>query len=94
MQNAAVDFPADGTEEYNKLLRDCYFVKHDEFADVDSENCGRWKCKKCILDILILQKKGTGLSSLVRHVKSKHTDHRTVRKALLFEVLLFFNILY
>ena len=75
-----IEFPADGTEEYNKLLRTCYFIKHDEFEVADSENFGKWKCNVCIQDVLILQKAGTGLSSLVRHIKSKHSDHRTVRK--------------
>jgi len=74
-----MELPPDNSEEYNKLLRDYYFLKHAEF-DERGENCGKWKCKVCVTDVLIQQKKGSGLSSLVRHVKSKHTDHRTVRK--------------
>ena len=34
----------------------------------------------CMNDVYILQKPGSGLSSLVRHVKAKHLDHRTVCK--------------
>ena len=32
---AGVAFPADGTGEYNRLLRDCYFTKHADFATVN-----------------------------------------------------------
>lgn len=38
-----LEFPADNTEEYNKLLRTCYFIKHDEFevaGSDDSEGSG------------------------------------------------------
>ena len=75
-----LEFPADNTEEYNKLLRTCYFIKHDEFEVAGSENFGKWKCKVCINDVFILQKTGSGLSSLIRHVKAKHLDHRDVCK--------------
>ena len=33
-----LEFPADNTEEYNKLLRACYFINHDEFEVAESEN--------------------------------------------------------
>ena len=78
---AGVAFPADGTGEYNRLLRDCYFTKHADFAVEDSESFGKWKCNVCLQGVFIQQKPGTGLSSLVRHVKSKHTEHRIVRKS-------------
>ena len=26
-----LEFPADNTEEYNKLLRTCYYIKHNKF---------------------------------------------------------------
>ena len=47
--------PKDGTEEYNKLLRTCYFIKHDEFEVAESENFGKWKCNVCINDVYIFQ---------------------------------------
>ena len=78
---AAIEFPADGTGMYNKLLQNCYFTKHDEFAVEGSEFFGKWKCNVCLQGVFIVQKPGSGLSSLVRHVKSKHHDHRTVRKS-------------
>ena len=64
MLHYLLEFPADNTEEYNKLLRTCYFIKHDEFEIAGSENFGKWKCKVCINDVFILQKTGSGLSSL------------------------------
>lgn len=74
-----IEFPAEDTEQYNKLIRACYFIKHADFEVAESENFGKWKCNVCLQDVFILQKAGTGLTSLVRHVKSKHLDHRSVR---------------
>ena len=48
-----LEFQADNTEEYNKLLRTCYYIKHNKFEVAGSENFGKWKCKVCINDVFI-----------------------------------------
>ena len=78
MPDAAHVLPKEGTQDYNKLLRELYFTKHTEFANADSENYGKWQCRVCLTPTLIKQQKGSGLSALVRHVTSKHTDYREV----------------
>ena len=68
-----VGFPLEGSKEYNQILRDTFFTKADDFAET-----GRNICKFCCPTVIIQQKSGSGLSALVRHVKSLHDNHREV----------------
>jgi hypothetical protein len=65
--------PEEKSTPYREMLRDLFFTKANDF-----DASGHYVCKLCCPQILILQRIGTGMSSLTRHVTAFHHNHREV----------------